>query len=62
MTTLYGLMQRAGKTSTKRVSNLCQTVTFLFVVGSGNNAGDGYVAATLALDDEHDVKVAAVIR
>ena len=61
MTTLYGLMQRAGKAVYEGCFELVPNCEhFLFVVGSGNNAGDGYVAATLALDDEHDVKVAAV--
>lgn len=61
MTSLAGLMQRAGRAVYKGCFDLVPNCEhFLFVVGSGNNAGDGYVAATLALEDDHDVKVACV--
>ncbi len=46
---MYSLMQRAGKAVFEECLNLIPNVdNYLIVVGVGNNAGDGYVAALQA--------------
>jgi len=57
-TTLYGLMKRAGQACyqvfTKHFSD---TKKILVLTGGGNNAGDGYVFATIAQNAGHDVQL-----
>ncbi len=58
---LYALMQRAGASVFQNSVHLFPNVeNYLVLVGSGNNAGDGYVAAITAYNAGKNVSVCAV--
>lgn len=58
---MYGLMQRAGKAVfLNSVKLVPDAENYLVIVGKGNNAGDGYIAALHALQADKDVTVCAV--
>lgn len=54
------LMERAGEALAKKVAAAMDRLHLkevLFVLGSGNNAGDGFVAARILMEQSRDVKV-----
>jgi len=54
----YELMQRAGRFSYKTLKKTWpETTNIIVICGRGNNAGDGYVLAKLAIQDGQDVTV-----
>ena len=58
---LYALMQRAGACVYQNCVTLFPNVdNYLVLVGSGNNAGDGYVSALTAFNAGKNVSVVAV--
>ncbi|MBU3023600.1 NAD(P)H-hydrate dehydratase [Aestuariibacter sp. A3R04] len=58
---LFTLMERAGEAVFRQCQNLLpNTDVYLVIVGQGNNAGDGYVAALTARQAGKQVLVAAV--
>lgn len=57
----FELMERAGATALSALRRRWPDAKFLSVVcGGGNNGGDGYVTARLALEQGYDVRVYAV--
>lgn len=58
----FELMQRAGRGALEFIeSSWPEAETLLVYCGAGNNAGDGYVLAALALAAGFDVEVAAAV-
>lgn len=58
---LFTLMERAGTSVFRQCQSLLpNTDVFLVVVGQGNNAGDGYIAALKAKDAGKQVHICAV--
>ncbi|WP_040890456.1 bifunctional ADP-dependent NAD(P)H-hydrate dehydratase/NAD(P)H-hydrate epimerase [Vibrio ezurae] len=56
--TLYELMERAGQAAFERVQFMLPNLGRILVCcGSGNNGGDGFVVARLALEAGYDVDV-----
>ena len=54
----YELMQRAGRFSYETLKKTWSECNYIIVIcGCGNNAGDGYVLAKLAIEDKKDVRV-----
>ena len=51
------LMTRAGMQVAQEAVQLCPEGDFLIVAGSGNNGGDGYVAARTLLEQGRDVSI-----
>ena len=52
------LMKNAGKQLAVHIqTNFSQSKLFLFVCGKGNNAGDGYVAASILYEEGFKVKI-----
>lgn len=55
---IFTLMKNAGRELSKHiVSNFSEAELFLFVCGKGNNAGDGYVAASILHSEGFNVKI-----
>lgn len=55
---IFDLMVNAGKQLAKHIIvNFPESKLFLFVCGKGNNAGDGYIAASILHKDGFNVKV-----
>jgi hydroxyethylthiazole kinase-like uncharacterized protein yjeF len=57
---LADLMERAGTAVAAEVASLCPEGHVLVVTGSGNNGGDGWVAARCLLEGGRDVSVLAL--
>lgn len=57
---MYCLMERAGAGVAEAVRRLAAGAEALILCGSGNNGGDGYVAARVLRDWGHPVRVAAL--
>ncbi|NGY03607.1 NAD(P)H-hydrate dehydratase [Solimonas terrae] len=57
----YDLMQRAARACWREIAGHCRPASVIVVLcGSGNNGGDGYEIARLAMADGHVVHVCAV--
>jgi len=55
---IFDLMKNAGRGLSKHiVSNFSESELFLFVCGKGNNAGDGYIAASILHKEGFNVKI-----
>ena len=55
---IFDLMENAGRELSKHiVSNFSESELFLFVCGKGNNAGDGYIAASILHKEGLNVKI-----
>ena len=55
---IFDLMMNAGKKLAKHIqTNFPESDLFLFVCGKGNNAGDGYIAASILHEEGSNVKI-----
>ena len=55
---IYHLMNNAGNSLAKHIlDQFSDCTSFIFVCGKGNNAGDGYIAASKLHDNNLDVIV-----